>query len=101
MIKSIVQGTKNAGHKVKLGLVHIHGSTGPMMTMGMVGIAEDRTSKVLVGVGVAGLVTALVVTPVVWVKAAIGVSLGAFTVGFVRGVRKSFRTTNELMGKQV
>lgn len=65
----------------------------PIMIMGMHGISTDTVSKVLVGVGMAGLVTAVIVTPVLWVKGAVVGSIGCFTYGFVRGVRKSMKTT--------
>ncbi len=82
MVPAIVNTTKSGLKKV-----------GPVMTMGFGGITTDKPSKVMVGLGMAGLVTSLVVTPVVWVKTAVGVSIGCFMLGFARGVRKSWEET--------
>lgn len=93
MIKHLVEGTKKMGYKVKVGLVEAPHWVGPAMTIGMAGIADDKPAKVLAGIGMVGLVTSLVVTPVVWVKAAVGLSIGCFAYGFVCGVRKSLRVS--------
>ena len=77
-------------NKTKSGLKKVN----PVMTMGFGGIATDKPAKAIVGLGMAGLITSLVVTPVVWVKVAVGASIGCFGLGFVRGVRKSWKETS-------
>lgn len=93
MIKNLVEGTKKMGYKVKVGLVEAPHWVNPVMIMGMAGVAEDKPAKVMVGLGMVGLITSLVVTPVVWVKVVVGASIGCFTYGFVRGVRNSVRVS--------
>lgn len=81
----IVKGiTKLAKHSVV--------KVDPVMTLGMAGVATDTSSKLLIGVGMAGLVTAVFLTPVLWVKGVVGGSIVCFTAGFVRGLRKSLKS---------
>lgn len=93
VIRNLVEGTKKMGYKVKVGLVEAPYWVNPVMIMGMAGAADDKPAKVMVGLGMVGLITSLVVTPVVWVKVAVGASIGCFAYGFVRGVRRSLRVS--------
>jgi hypothetical protein len=54
-------------------------------TLGCAGLAEDRTSKIIAGTGAA----AVVVGTVVGSKIVVAIGIGAFTMGFVRGFKKS------------
>lgn len=96
-MKKLVSTSKEMSMRAVEKSRRLMGSVSPVLTLGIGGAATDKPSKVFVVLGMGGLVVAVTASTLYVAKVAVSVSIGCFTVGFVRGFRKSMKETNALL----
>lgn len=89
MKKNKVSKVKDVAVSVKKGVVDVTRRTGQSVesiaTLGLAGMAEDRVSKVLAGVGAVTVLVGATLSS----KLVVFAGVGMFTVGFVRGFKSA------------